>query len=155
MECVFLWNSKKEIILRKLPQIEHSWTLQSHLTDPVNLVRFLLHLLKILEDVQCLENILEISVTTRGMGAAQEQPILGQNLTGSISPSPTALIWVIWLSHHPIFRGFTMLASSLTLLSASLMSKSRADCAVHFTHCSQPSLAHPFFQFDFSQFDFC
>lgn len=113
MECMILWNSEKEIILRKLLQIEHSWTMQCHFTDPVSLVRFLFHLLKI-----CPENTLKISTTARPTGAAREQQILGQNLRGSISWSPTALIWGIWLARHPVFTGFTILASSL--FSASL-----------------------------------
>lgn len=79
-----------------------------------------LHSLKIPEDGQGPENKLEMNTTVRLKGAARQQQILGQNLGGSVSRSPSALIWVIGLAPHPVSTGFTILASSLTLFSAPL-----------------------------------
>lgn len=118
---------KKEIISIKLLQIEHSWTMQQHFTDPGSLVWFLYYVLQILEDVQFPENTLEISTPAKPRRAACEQWRLGQNVRNSVSRSPTALIWSIWLAPHPVFTGFSILESSLTLFSVPLSVEVRSS----------------------------
>lgn len=89
-------------------------------TDPCNLVRFFFHPPQNAGCAVPLKKTLEKSTKSGPVRAGWEHYILWHNVRDAISWSPTALIWVIWLAHHPVFTAYNILNSSLTLFSAPL-----------------------------------
>lgn len=91
-----------------------------HLTDPFDLVRFLFHPPQNTWGCSVPLKTLEVRAITWPIRAGWEQSILWQNVRDAISWSPTALICIMWLAHHPVFTAYNILDSSLTLFSVPL-----------------------------------
>ena len=118
MERMLLSNSEKEIILRKFLQIKHSWTARYRFTWPCKPCEIPLPPPQNTWGCAVPWKYARDKHHSEARGSCPRAANTWAKSQRFRVPNPTALIWVIWLAHHPVSTGFTILASSRTLFSA-------------------------------------